>query len=77
MLFGKTFPMADSSIDLKATVKQHILDSLDELGVGYVDLLLVHWPGNFGSKDKAFNRAQRKAVWEVFGRFTASDCYEV
>ena len=25
----------------------------------------MHWPGNFGSTDKATNRAQRKAVWEV------------
>jgi aryl-alcohol dehydrogenase-like predicted oxidoreductase len=67
VIFGKCIDFDSPGLDLKAVVKQHILESLDELGVGFVDLLLVHWPGNFGSKDKAVNRAQRKEVWGVLG----------
>merc|ERR1712228_649284 len=43
----------------------------DELGMGHVDLLLAHWPGMFGTKDKEANRKARKLCWEVF-----ESCYE-
>lgn len=65
-LFGKTFNMALPADQQKALVTEHAYNSLEELGLGYFDLLLVHWPGDFGSKDKAVNRQNRKAVWEAF-----------
>jgi len=34
--------------------------------VGQVDLLLMHWPGNFGSKDKKTNRSARITIWKTF-----------
>lgn len=44
--------------------------SLVELGVGYVDLMLLHWPATMGSKD-AMNRERRIAAWNVLQDFYA------
>lgn len=46
-------------------VEAHIEKSLEELGVGYLDLLYMHWPAQFDSKDK-LNGARRLACWKVF-----------
>jgi diketogulonate reductase-like aldo/keto reductase len=47
---------------------QRIVDDFDrskeKLGMGYVDLLLVHWPGSFENTDPGFAREARIAVWE-------------
>jgi diketogulonate reductase-like aldo/keto reductase len=40
--------------------------SLDDLGVGQVDLLLVHWPGTFSETDAAYARKARAEVWTAF-----------
>jgi len=64
-LFGKSCDLTDPNFDVVKTLNQHILESIDELGVGYVDLLLLHWPGNFNSKDKEANRVLRHKAWEV------------
>ena len=42
--------------------------SLVELGVGYVDLMLLHWPAAMGSKDPG-NAARRLAAWKVLEDF--------
>lgn len=42
--------------------------SLMELGVGYVDLMLLHWPATMGSKDPK-NRERRIAAWKVLEEF--------
>jgi len=44
---------------------KHFFESLDELGLGYVDLLLLHWPGKKGQTDKQACRQLRKQAWEV------------
>lgn len=55
------------------SVEQRVRDdfarTLDDLGVGYVDLLLMHWPGSFSETDAAYARSQRLAVWRVFESF--------
>merc|ERR1712194_356513 len=61
----KTFDPLTPGIDVAALVKRQIGESLDELGVGYIDLLLVHWPGQFNSLNKTQNRAIRERVWTV------------
>ncbi|MEE4172644.1 MAG: aldo/keto reductase [Xanthomonadales bacterium] len=52
---------------------QRIVDDFDrskeKLGMGYVDLLLVHWPGSFENPDAGFAREARIAVWERFEAF--------
>jgi aryl-alcohol dehydrogenase-like predicted oxidoreductase len=48
-------------------VEDHIERSLEELGVGYIDLLFMHWPAQFDSKD-ALNGQRRLAAWKVFER---------
>ena len=51
-------------------IQQRTLDdferSKEKLGLGYVDLLLMHWPGTFGNEDPGFAREARLAIWEVF-----------
>ena len=50
----------------KARIKHDYERSLAELNIGYLDLLLMHWPGLWGSDDQAKNARLRKACWEVF-----------
>jgi diketogulonate reductase-like aldo/keto reductase len=44
-------------------------EALDELGVGYVDLMLLHWPAGAGQNHQGgsveLNRQQRLAAWQV------------
>lgn len=51
-------------------IRQRVLDdfesSKEKLGLGAVDLLLMHWPGTFGNADAGFAREARLAVWETF-----------
>ena len=66
MLFGKTFDWDQSEDEIKQNALQDILTSLDELGVGYVDLVLVHWPSKIGgTDDAATNRKKRSAIWSA------------
>ena len=37
-----------------------------ELGLGYLDLVLIHWPGNFVGGDSESNRKKRAVVWSAF-----------
>jgi diketogulonate reductase-like aldo/keto reductase len=52
--------------DIYARVITDFERSLLDLGVGYVDLLLMHWPGAFGEPDPVFARAARKEMWRAF-----------
>ena len=51
-------------------IQQRVMDdfekSKEKLGVGYVDLLLMHWPGTFGNEDPVFARESRLAIWETY-----------
>eukprot|EP00808_Paulinella_micropora_P032074 g49771.t1 len=43
---------------------------LDELAVGYLDLVLLHWPGTFMKKeDPEFARKNRKEMWGQMEKF--------
>lgn len=67
-LIYKTFDW--TAPDMEEKLRRDFGASLDELNVGYVDLLLVHWPGDFATIDKpetkANNRILRRRVWGVF-----------
>lgn len=39
--------------------------SLDDIGVGYVDLMLLHWPGEKNAGTAEDNRRRRLAAWQV------------
>ena len=65
------FLVKSRTVDMLADgLKDQLLEqfdrALEEMGVGYVDLLLAHWPGKFGSTDKEKNRQARRVCWEVF-----------
>ncbi len=57
---------ADKVPDIAQRVRDDMMRSLDELGLGYVDLLLMHWPGPFANTDLAFARKARRIIWETF-----------
>lgn len=45
--------------------REHVETSLLQLGVGYVDLLLLHWPSGLHEGSVAENRQRRIAAWKV------------
>jgi len=55
------------------SVSQRIRDdmqkSLDDVGVGYFDLVLVHWPGCGSEKDAEYARKVRAEMWGVLEGF--------
>mmetsp|Transcript_55728 Transcript_55728/g.135031 ORF Transcript_55728/g.135031 Transcript_55728/m.135031 type:complete len:330 (-) Transcript_55728:118-1107(-) len=61
-------PDAYSPARCAELVEQHIEKSLEELGLGYIDLLFMHWPAQFDSKDPN-NGARRLAAWRVFEQY--------
>ena len=52
--------------DLQQRVRDDFERSKEKLGMGYVDQLLLHWPGSFNNTDRGFAREARLAIWEVF-----------
>ena len=64
--FGRT----GESFPILSFGAQRIVDDFDrskeKLGMGYVDLLLMHWPGTFANTDQDFAREARLAIWETF-----------
>lgn len=55
--------------DIAARVRDDLMRTLDDLTVGSVDLLLMHWPGPFDNEDAAFARKARRTIWETFLSF--------
>lgn len=51
-------------------VTAHFETSLQELGLGYLDMVLLHWPSKPGdNQDPDVNRKRRLAAWKVLERF--------
>ena len=52
--------------DVAQRVRDDMQRTLDDLRVGYVDLLLMHWPGPFENADAVFARRPRRTIWTAF-----------
>lgn len=66
--FPKLSEMTEEEVS--AFTEQHFEKSLQELNVGYVDLMLLHWPGQDDASaekpiDPTMNRKRRLAAWKV------------
>jgi len=59
----------DQVPDIQQRVRDDFEASKEKLGLGHVDLLLMHWPGTFENADKGFAKEARLAIWEVFESF--------
>jgi len=69
---GETEHMLEASADSGKALQRQFFGSLERLGLGYVDLLLIHWPGpRPGEYDEtAFdaakhNRRKRHEMWKA------------
>lgn len=60
--------------EVSIVVRRHCQQCLEQLNVGYIDLLILHWPGCWNSSGqdgkseeqiKAENAARRLAAWKV------------
>lgn len=61
----KTIDMSkEANLDMSKEIPLAFETSLYELNLGYVDLLLMHWPGSPQSTDETWNRSMRKEVWK-------------
>lgn len=56
----------DDSLNLKERILTDFERSLHELNLGYIDLLLVHWPGEHGTTNEVAGQRLRQQVWEAF-----------
>ena len=57
---------ADKVPDVRQRLLDDMMRTLEDLHLGYVDLLLVHWPGPFENQDRDFARRARRVIWETF-----------
>jgi diketogulonate reductase-like aldo/keto reductase len=52
--------------DIEQRVRDDFARTLDDLSLGYADLLLIHWPGTFDNRDLSFARESRAIIWKTF-----------
>mmetsp|Transcript_36820 Transcript_36820/g.79475 ORF Transcript_36820/g.79475 Transcript_36820/m.79475 type:complete len:366 (+) Transcript_36820:100-1197(+) len=69
---GSTLPTLDDMTPDEVTdaIEAQFELILEELGVGYVDIMLLHWPAVMDSKDPG-NAARRLAAWKVLEKMYA------
>jgi diketogulonate reductase-like aldo/keto reductase len=53
-------------VDIKPRIIRDAERCLAELNLGYLDLLLVHWPGQFDTSDEVNGQRLRREVWLAF-----------
>jgi len=65
-----TVPMDQLSPEqVTENVSAHVERCLEELGLGYLDQVLVHWPSKPDDNDPTTNRQRRLAAWKVLEGF--------
>lgn len=54
-----------SPLEVKKETRKHFEQNLYDLNMGYVDLMLLHWPADDKEGNERDNRARRLAAWQV------------
>lgn len=62
----RSWDMRDHSDNTRQKILDDFQRSLDDMGVGYFDLILMHWPGTFGETDAEFAKKKRIEAWKTF-----------
>mmetsp|Transcript_2406 Transcript_2406/g.4404 ORF Transcript_2406/g.4404 Transcript_2406/m.4404 type:complete len:335 (+) Transcript_2406:83-1087(+) len=60
---GETAYMQDPSQHAGAGLTKQFQGCLRRLGLGYVDLLLIHWPGPYNGQEAVLNKEKRIQMW--------------
>eukprot|EP01060_Flectonema_neradi_P010938 TRINITY_DN1802_c1_g1_i1.p1 TRINITY_DN1802_c1_g1~~TRINITY_DN1802_c1_g1_i1.p1 ORF type:complete len:323 (+),score=65.59 TRINITY_DN1802_c1_g1_i1:222-1190(+) len=55
--------VADPDLDATSGVYNDVKKSVENLSVGPIDLVLLHWPGDFDGTDADLAKAKRIAMW--------------
>ena len=56
----------DAVPDIAARVRDDFDASKEKVGIGYFDLVLMHWPGTFGNEEPGFAKRARATIWQTF-----------
>ena len=56
----------DKVPDIATRVRDDFDASKEKVGVGYFDLVMLHWPGPFGNAELDFAQKARATIWETF-----------
>eukprot|EP00755_Sulcionema_specki_P013317 Sspe_Gene.8777::Locus_2965_Transcript_1_1_Confidence_1.000_Length_1400::g.8777::m.8777 len=56
--------MTDPDVDAVEGVYNAVQESRRRLQLDCIDMVLIHWPGAFGSTDKEFNKTKRYEMWK-------------
>ena len=60
---GHTWDMNNRDIDIEKRVRHDIERCLDELNLGYIDMIVLHWPGDWNTTDIKHGDFMRQKVW--------------
>ena len=62
---GNSWDMSNKDINVEERVIHDVERSLFELNLGYLDMVVLHWPGDWNTSDRQHGKFMRKEVWKA------------